>query len=128
MARSCGSPSSRSNITLTRVYLHSYLRRPAVKLSAVSARPDTRQFSVLGQGAKGPVVLEIKVEDKKAIKMQTVDLTNGPAEAISSAVQTEDYTFFTTSRADTVYWFKKGTTAVKSHTVKVSATVLFCAR
>lgn len=106
------------------LYLRYYPTRPSVKLSAVSARHDTRQFIVLGQSAKGPVVLEIKVEDKKTINAQTVDLTNGPAEAITSAVQTEDYTFFTTSRTDAVYWFKKGTTAVKSHNVKVSAAVL----
>lgn len=94
--------------------------RPTVKLSAVTARHEARQFIALGHGAKGPVVLEIKVEDKKAVTLQTIDLTNGPTEAITSAVQAEDYTFFTTSRTDTVYWFKRGTTAVKSHTVKAS--------
>jgi len=93
-------------------------KQPNVKLSAVTARHEARQFVVLGQGTKGPVVLEIKVEDKKAITLQTIDLSNGPTEAITSVVQTEDYTFFTTSRTDTVYWFKRGTTAIKSHAVK----------
>ena len=87
---------------------------------AVVARHDSRQFVVLGHGSKGPVNLEIKVDDKKTVSMQTIDLAHGPTEAITSAVQTEDYTFFTTTRTNTVYWFKRGTTNVMSQNIKVS--------